>query len=195
MKRRRLGLLYFGITLIAVIGLLMLLNWLPRVIQKGALKHYTSIDEVKADLDIRKVFVPAYFPQNLSWPPSSIIAQRRPFALIAMQFRHPGASDVAMVIEQRAAGSRGYPDTALVLDKVVQQGHVDIKDRDGTLARGFCGRDACSRISWREGDFLLTITLKGTERDIIRIARSMVPGARAAPSAEELPDRPSEERK
>lgn len=176
MNRKTLGLLYFGITLVVLTGALMLFNWLPRAVQKGSLRHYGTLDEVKADLTLKKVYVPSYFPQDLSWPPSAIVAQRRPFTLVVMHFRHPGERGVGMVIEQRSASARGYPDTALVLETVTQQGHVDIKNRDGTLARGLCGGSACARISWREGDFLLTVTLKGTERDIIRIARSMVPG-------------------
>ncbi|MEW5744333.1 MAG: hypothetical protein AB1805_02655 [Nitrospirota bacterium] len=178
MKRKSLGLLYFAITLAALLAVLKLLNWLPSAVQKGMLRHYTTIEEVKSALKIKTVYVPAYFPQNLSWPPSALIAQRSPFIAVIMHFRSRDSRDIGMVIQQISAGAEGYPDTAIVMGTVLHRSPLAIKDREGTLVTGLCdGRIPCYRVSWTEGEYHLSVTLKGQERELIRIARSMIPGA------------------
>src|SRR5574340_261823 len=76
----------FFVTVAVVILLLKLFNWLPSVVQDEGLKKYSSVEEVRTALNIPRVYIPAYFPEYIKWPPAEIFAQKRPFPLVIVHF-------------------------------------------------------------------------------------------------------------
>lgn len=174
MRKKVLGLFYFAAAIAILVAALKVTNWLPTMLQEGAMKKYGSIEEVKAKLKVRDVYVPSYFPQSVKWPPSRILAQSRPYFALLMEFSHGETSDVSLVISQ-VADNRAIPEEKLTLVQVKEKANYPLKGRTALLEVGACQNDLpCSRISWNEGKYRLTLIMKAPPFDLIKIADSMV---------------------
>jgi hypothetical protein len=168
------GFFYLIITVAAVIVVLKTLNWLPTVIQQDTIRRYDSVEEVRAKTKIRDVYVPTYFPQSIMWPPSEILAQTKPYPAVMMVFNAANKRDVALVIAQ--AASDAFAKHGLIqFDRIARTVPYDLKGRKSLLDVGTCKNDEpCSRISWTENDYTITLTMKSPPFDLLRIAESML---------------------
>ncbi len=174
MKRKLLGLLYFALTLVILVGVLKAVNWLPTAFQDGLMRKYDTVDELKARLRVKDVYVPSYFPQSYGWPPSTILAQSRPFVAIVMEFKNAQTNDVALIISQTA--DRAFaPGRKIPFDQIKEQVDYSLNGRAAVLEVGKCSDDApCSRISWKEGVYIVTVEMKSAPFDLLKIASSML---------------------
>ncbi len=174
MRKKVFGLLYFAATVAILVVVLRVTNWLPTVLQEGMMKKYGSIEEVKSQLKVRDIYVPSYFPQNVKWPPTRILAQSRPYFALLMEFSAGEASEVGLVISQ-VAGGGSIPEEKLKLAQIKETTTSPLKGRTALLEVGTCKSDLpCSRISWDEGKYRLTLTMKAPPFDLIKIADSMI---------------------
>jgi hypothetical protein len=164
----------FLVTVAVVLLLLKLLNWLPSVLENEGLKKYGSVDDVRAALKIPKVYIPAYFPEYIQWPPAEIFAQRRPFPMVMMHFTHRDSKSFALSLFQvdaRAAFELPYKSDVLYVRKESQ---VNIKNSVGTLVIAVCSdRERCNRLSWEEGIYRITLIADDTPEQLIKMAESM----------------------
>jgi len=163
------------ITLLVVI--LELINWMPSVIEKESLRKYKTIELVGKELHIEKIYMPAYLPEdlNLRWPPAEIYAQKKPFVMISMHFQRRDSEDIGLIVHQVDAKANYQPESKIKFSRIKKESKVLIKDREGKLVAATCENDSpCNQVSWKEGDFLLTVIGKNSQRDLIRIARSMI---------------------
>jgi hypothetical protein len=178
MKKHKVKQLHRGfsfiLTVAVVLLLLKLFNWLPSVLENEGLKKYGSVDDVRAALKISKVYIPAYFPEYIQWPPAEIFAQRRPFPLIMMHFTHRDSKSFALSLYQvdaRATIELPYKSDVLYVRK---ESRVDVKNRVGTLVIAVCsGRERCNRLSWEEGMYRMTLIADDTPEQLIKMAESM----------------------
>ncbi|MCL5023212.1 MAG: hypothetical protein M1497_07575 [Nitrospirae bacterium] len=174
MRKNVRGFLYFAVTIAILVGVLRVTNWLPEVLQGGMMKSYGSIEDVKSDLGVRDIYVPSYFPQNLAWPPSRILAQSRPFLAVVMEFTQGKTGDVALVISQ-AADKRFAPDGTIAILQIKDQVNYTLKGRTALLEVGTCGNEIpCSRISWDEANYRISLTIKAPPFELVKIADSML---------------------
>ena len=174
MYKKFLGLFYFAVTIAILIVVLKVTNWLPTVLQEGAMREYSSIEESKSGLNIRDINVPSYFPQSFKWPPSKILAQSRPFIAIVMEFKNGETGDIALVISQ-AADKSFVPDKKITIVQIKERVNYPLKGRSVLLEVGVCKKDVpCSRISWDEGKYRITIEMKSAPFELIKIADSML---------------------
>ncbi len=173
--RKILGTVYFVIAVSVLVFALKAANWLPTIIDEGTVRTYRDIESVKAKLGIREVLVPVYFPEPLGWPPSEIIAQRRPFEAVVMEFRRTGDDRAALIISQ-AARREFAPDERIRFTEVRESVPYDLSGRAARLEAGLC-RDGspCSRLSWDEGAMHVRITMRAAPFEVIRLADSMLP--------------------
>ncbi|MGD1076119.1 MAG: hypothetical protein ABR903_08610 [Thermodesulfovibrionales bacterium] len=169
-----LGAFSFAILVAGVVIALTIMNWLPIAVQEGFMKRYDSIEEVRAALNIKEIYVPTYFPQSLTWPPSLILAQSKPFEAIVMVFNSADKGDIALVISQSTAA--GFvPDEKLKIVRIKETVKYVLRGRDALIEVGTCKNgEQCSRIAWTEGKFKIHVAMKSTPVDLIRIAESMV---------------------
>jgi len=173
MLKKLLSLLVFGVLITALVAALKLMNWVPSALQEGSLRKYGSIDEVKAKLKITDVFAPAYYPQCFSWPPSQIAAQTRPYAAVVMEFNRKDSREACLIISQ-VASPHVLPEEKIKLSRVAESVRYSLRGRDALLEVGACGGDdPCSRMTWNEKGYRISVTLKSTPADLIRIAESM----------------------
>ncbi len=166
---------YFFLAAATVFVSLKALNWLPLLLQEDTMRRYGSVEEVRAQLNIGAVRVPAYYPQNISWPPSEILAQAKPFPAVFMVYNRAGSGDAVLVISQAAFGQAplGSP---LEIVQTKEKVPYRLKNRNALLEVGLCKKnEPCSRISWKEGDTSITVAMKSDPFELIKIAESMLP--------------------
>ncbi len=174
MRPRVHGLLYFLLAIAAVIIALQILHWLPMVLQKDTLRKYGSVEEVRTKLNIKELYVPSYFPQSITWPPTEILAQARPYPAVLMVFNRAGTQDATLIVSQ--AASDAFPGHILItFDRITENVPYLLKDRKAFLEVGTCkNADSCSRLTWTEGTSRITLTMKSPPFELIRIAESML---------------------
>jgi hypothetical protein len=173
-KARVYGFFYLLLAVAAVLIVLKTLNWLPTVLQKDMLRRFDSIEEVRAKLNIRDVYVPSYFPESIIWPPSEILAQAKPYPAVLIIFHAPKTRDAALVISQ--AASDGFAENSLIpFVQVTRTVPYDLKNRKALLEVGMCGNaETCSRLSWTENSYRIKLAMKAPPFELIRIAESML---------------------
>lgn len=169
----RPGLIVFAAVLLALVAALKVANWLPTAVQKGALQSYGDIEEMKRALNFKEVRVPSYFPESVSWPPSAILAQGRPFKAVLLEFSRAGDEGPVLVITQSA--SAGFPPSPPIrLSEVSERIDYDLRETTALLEVGLCPDGArCSRISWQEGGYRFSVAMRAAPFDLVRIAHSM----------------------
>ena len=174
MQKKVFGFLYFAVTIVVLIGVLKVTNWLPTVFQEGIIRKYSSIEEVKSRLRLRDIHVPSYFPQKFKWPPSRILAQSKPFIAVAMEFRNMETGETALIISQ-AADKDFASDKKIVISQIKERVDYSLSGRPSVLEVGVCRNDVpCSRISWQEGSNWIRVEMKSPPLELIRIAESMI---------------------
>jgi hypothetical protein len=173
-KAKAYGFFYLLFTVAAVLVLLKTLNWLPTLLQKDLLRKFDSVEEVRAKLNIREVYVPSYFPESITWPPSEILAQAKPYPAVLIIFHAPKTRDAALVISQ--AASDAFSEHSLIpLVRITRTISYDLKNRKALLEVGICGNnEPCSRLSWTESSYRIRLVMKAPPFELIRIAESML---------------------
>ncbi len=164
----------FTLMIAVLVVILKIANWLPMAVQSDSMKRYGSIDEVRMKLNIRDIYVPSYFPQNFTWPPSEILAQNRPFTAIIMEFKTRERDDIILIISQ-AASAHFSPGGKITIAQIRETIPYNLKGRNALLEMGTCNNsEPCSRISWDEGRYKMNIIAKYTPIELVRIAESTV---------------------
>jgi hypothetical protein len=174
MRKTQLAFLSFAAAVLMLVGALKLLNWIPTVAQKEILHSYKDIEEAKAELSLRDVLIPSYFPEKLRWPPSAILAQGKPFPAVIMEFFEAGNRETALVITQTA--SDAFPAHGKIrFEKVAERVNYSLRGRDAALEVGTCDDgDPCSSISWNERGNHVRVTARSSPIELIRVAESML---------------------
>lgn len=174
MRKGITGFLSFAVTVAVVLAVLKVTNWLPTAIDKGTMRRYPSVEAAAAGTGIREIYVPSYFPETLGWPPSEILAQKKPFVAVVMEFELVDEGRTALVISQ--AEKREFsPDEKIRLVEINEKIPYDLAGREALLEVGRCkDRTLCSRITWDEDDRRVVIVMKSAPFELIKIAESML---------------------
>jgi hypothetical protein len=169
-------------TMVAILtGLLQLLNWIPSAVQDGAFQRYTSIDELRAHLKISTVYMPAYYPRTVQWPPSLIAAQTRPYPAVVTEFvKNDDPGETILIITQTA-----LPHPPLVerlrLTAVRESVRYEFKGRTALLEVGVCRKDEqCCRMTWNEENVGIALVMRSSPVELVRVAESMITRSREA---------------
>ncbi len=164
----------FGIGILILVGATMAVNRVPVTVQGDLLRKYDSVDAVSTGLPSLPIYAPSYFPEDLRWPPSRVLAQGRPFPAVLMEFEGRKSGRPVLVICQ-SAGGEFPPGDKLRLAKVKEKTAYRLKGRDARLEVGACGDGAtCSRIAWTEGAYRIDVTGRSAPLELIRVAESMI---------------------
>jgi len=175
MGKKMTGLFSFGLMVVVLIGALKLLNWIPSAVQDGFVREFKTVDEVNSKLGIRDIYIPSYFPQNFKWPPTAICAQTRPYSAIVMEFRDVDRGGVGLTISQVEAGAPFIAGDRIGLSQIREKVIYPLKGRMASLEVGVGNNDEpCSRISWIEGKYRITVSMRSRPFDLLKIAESML---------------------
>jgi hypothetical protein len=174
MRKRLLGLLIFILAVAALIGSLKVLNWTPSLLQEGLSRTYVSIDEVKSKLHIRNIYIPSYYPQGLQWPPARITAQSKPYTMLLMEFTRKEDNNVSLAISQTLL-PHPPPKETIEIIHTNESVNFPLKGRDALLEVGLCrNNEQCSRISWNDPPYQITVVMLAPPSEIMKISESMV---------------------
>lgn len=174
MHKKIRTLLYFIMTVFILVISLKFLNYLPMAIQTDTIRRYQSIDEVRSRLKIRDIYVPSYFPQGLRWPPSRILAQERPFEAVIMEFISAEKEEIILMISQ-SASAHFRPDEKIRIQRIKDRVDYPLQGRVMMLEAGACtDGEPCSRVSWTEEGYTITVTAKSEPPELVKIAESMI---------------------
>ncbi len=165
--------LSFVLGIVVLVALLFVLNWFPRAIEGNILREFTGVEQVKSTLQIAHVYVPSYFPENITWPPSKILAQDKPFPALLMEFKKRGTDQVVLVLSQSRGGTI-RSDNSLEPAVIRETVPFSLHNSEAIMTVGECrDRDVCSSITWSEDGYALTASMKSTPFELRKIAESM----------------------
>lgn len=177
MRNKAFGALAFAAGLAILVIALKALNWIPLIAQKDLMRRYGDFEEMRTSLGIREIFVPSYFPEEFRWPPSGILAQRKPYPAVIMEFEWGGEGtirEVGMMIYQ-AARDDFSPGGPLKISRIREQATYPLKGRSAILEVGSGVKgEPCSRISWREKQVRITVLARLAPVELMKVAESML---------------------
>lgn len=159
----------------AVVALLAALNWLPSLVQKNFVRQFSNIEDARRAAGFDNVLVPAYFPEGISWPPSFIVAQKRPYQALVAEFRENVSGKTALVIIQSALPGAERQLQRIRISQVNEQTEYWLKGRPAILRIGTCDNGMqCSALIWQERSVYCSVLFASSPFELIKIAESMV---------------------
>ena len=165
----------FAGMVLAVVLVLKLLNWVPAAFSKEAVRGYRSIEDARAALKLRRIYLPSYFPQYLSWPPDEILGRGKPHTLVLMHFDNDERREIALAIRQADSRDKAPLKTRIEPVRVHSREDISIKGIPAVLLVAECpGKRACNSVSWQEEGYAFTVIAKDSVQEVVRIAESMV---------------------
>jgi hypothetical protein len=174
-KRTLGGLLVFVIMIAVLLGMLQVLNWIPAAVQEGAFRKYASIEEVRAHLKIATVYTPVYYPRSVQWPPSLIAAQSLPYDAVVTEFAKSDDPDETILVITQTALPHPPLAERLRLSVVRETVQYPLKGRKTLLEVGSCRKDEqCSRMTWNEGEVGISLVMRSSPVELVRVAESMI---------------------
>lgn len=174
MKKHLFRLLAFSGTVVLLVLVLKGLNRLPLVVQDDFMRRYSDLDEIRGTLQMPSILVPSFFPQNLSWPPSTILAQGNPFPAVIMEFEKTGGKETVLLISQ-STSEEFLPDDKIRIVEVKESVAYPLKGRNALLTVGMCrNEEPCCGISWKEKEYRIHVLSRSTPFELIKIAESML---------------------
>jgi hypothetical protein len=174
LRKKIFSFVSFAFTVIILVLVLKLVNWLPLSFEKGEMRKYKTVDDIRTELRLSQIYTPTYFPENIKWPPSEIFAQRRPFVMIMMHFTHSDTRNLALSIYQVDADAHFDPSKDREILYVKKEIPVLIKNTEGSLVMAVCRpKDICNRLSWEAGPYRVTLISDYKPERLIKIAESM----------------------
>ncbi len=174
-KRTMLGTFSFLLTVAGLVVVLLVMNWIPQAVRKDTLREYPSIEQARSSLNMRSIFVPSYFPQDITWPPSRILAQTSPFPALVMEFRRAEKEETMLVLMQSSGGALSLTEP-IEITEVRERVPFTMRGIEATLIAGLCrDQQPCSRISWNENGYAITAVMRAAPYELSQIAASMHP--------------------
>jgi len=159
----------------AVVAFLVTANRLPFLVQEDFPQQFASLDEAKRTIGLDNVLIPAYFPEGISWPPSFIFAQKRPYKVLVMEFKDTLSGTPKLIIIQSSTAGSITQYQRIRLAVVKQETEYGLKGNNALLQIGTCENTLpCSQITWQDGAERCTVLLMSSPFEVIKIAESMI---------------------
>jgi hypothetical protein len=177
MRKTLRGLLVMLLLAGLAAALLAAANRLPSVMQKGFARQYNSIEEAKLSLGLDNVLIPAYFPEGIMWPPSLILAQKKPYTAVVMEFKKMEATETetALIVIQSSSDGSDSQLQRITMKQLKEETRYRLKGKMVLIQVGTCNNDKpCSRMTWQDNDLHRTVLLMSSPFELIRIAESMI---------------------
>jgi len=169
------GLLWMFLMAGLVVMVLAVMNRLPDRIQKGFVRQYDGIEEAKRSLGLDKVLAPAYFPEGITWPPSLVLAQKKPYKAIVMEFKKAESMETALIVIQSSLQAGDAQFQRIALSELKEETQYRMKGKIVLLQVGTCDNGTpCSRMKWQDNGLYCTVLLMSSPFELIRIVESMI---------------------
>lgn len=171
-----MGLMKFIALMVIAVLAIAVLDWLPGSVDKGGMRKYSGMNELRTEQSLQPLMVPSFFPERVAWPPSLLMAQASPFVAVVMEFNDKDGAPVLSIAQSASEGfEAGGP---ISMSEVRQSLKVKLAGRDALLETGLCQQGAqCSSLRWsREGQQTrhVRMIMKAPSVTLLRIAESML---------------------
>jgi len=134
---------------------------------------YTSIEEAERALGAR-IWLPAYYPDSLAWPPARVDAWPGPPVSVAVHIGGRRDTRERLVVVQSIGGRAGAPPPLLPPAQVLATAEVVVGDRTALLTRVVAGDgEVMHDVSWEHGERRLTLRFHGPVEQLLLIAGSL----------------------
>lgn len=169
------GLLWIIVMTIVVVILLSLMNWLPSMISEDFVRRYDNIEEAARSLGFKnKAIVPKYFPEGISWPPSMILAQKKPYKAVVIEFSETEAMKTVLIIVLSSLKDRNQQLQRITMTELKEKTEYMLNGKTALLEVGTCDSGiTCSRMNWQEDSLHFTVLLLSSPFELIKVAESM----------------------
>lgn len=158
-----------------VIAFIVLINWLPSQIQQNTAQQYNNIDDAKKAAGVEHILIPVYIPESVSWPPSLIVAQKKPFYAIVMEFVNTKTKETELFIIQSSDQKAEKRFQKIDFVEIKEETEFKLKGKNAILQVGDCkGGIECSKIVWQENGKYCSVFLMSSSFNLIRVAESMI---------------------
>lgn len=169
------GLLVMSILAALVALALGGMNLLAAAMQSVTAVRLPDIDTARRSVGFSRIAIPAYFPEGITWPPSSIIGQRKPYPAVALEFQSASGGGITLIIVQQA----GSPDPRALqrvsISGIQEETAYSIKKQQTVLQVGICTSGVpCSQMRWTRGGVHHSALFVGPPIELIRLAESMI---------------------
>ncbi len=138
----------------------------PRGVRKAA-----SVEEAERRLQAR-LFLPAYFPDTLRWPPRAVRFVAEDTASVALFFDGQEGRP-ALVLAQTVRGPGPISPLVMPQDSPLQSSPLAVGDGEGTLSR-VVGEDGAiwHEVAWTKAGARLALRGKVPVETLVKMARS-----------------------
>jgi len=179
-RENKIGKILRGLVwMLALAGLVVLflamVNWLPSLREEGFAQQYRSVEEAKRSLKLHEVTVPAFFPEGITWPPFFVLAQKKPYEAIVMEFREEKTKATTLIVIQASLHGRDEQLQRIRVSQVKEETKYRLKGREVLLQVGTCDNGMlCSKMTWQDNGLSHTVILMSSPFELIRIVESMI---------------------
>jgi len=165
----------FAAVMLATTATLAALNTLPEWLGNDPfrVRSAASIGAAEARLG-QGVWLPAYYPQWLAWPPAGVRYVAGPPSMVGLELRARDTSEPVMHFVQSAAAAVPLPQQLLPPAERSDESAVRVSGHPATLAT--VRLDDGSRwreLAWSDGDARFVMRYRGHDADVLRMARSL----------------------
>lgn len=171
-----LGLFWIIVMAAVLVTLLSLANRLPSLLHEGFAQRYDTVEEAARSLGLdNKVLVPTYFPEGISWPPSMILAQKKPFKAVVIEFREAKTMKTVLIVIQSSLQDSNVQLQRITMTEFREKTEYRLKGKIALLQVGTCDNGiTCSRMTWQENGLHFTVFFVSSPFELIKVAESMI---------------------
>lgn len=170
------GLLLIIVMAAVVVALLALVNRLPSLIHDDFLQKFDNLDSAKRSLGFDdEVLIPRYFPEAISWPPSLILAQKKPYKAVVIEFLEVKTMKPALIIVQSSSHDGITQLQRIVMTGLEEENELSLNGKSALLQVGVCDKgNICSRMTWQDHGLHYTVLIMSSPFELVKIAESMI---------------------
>lgn len=171
------GMLWIFVMTAVVIIIIALVNRLPSLIHDDFIQRHAGIEKAERSLGTDyRIYIPSYFPTDISWPPSLILTQEKPYKAAVIEFADTERIKTVLVLIQSSLKDADPQLQRITMSEVLEKTGFSLKGRSAILQVGECGPGiTCSSMKWQENGLYLTVLLMSPPFELIRVAESMLP--------------------
>jgi hypothetical protein len=134
---------------------------------------YASAAEAERALDAR-IWLPAFYPDTLQWPPARIVAWPGPPAMVALHVNARGSRREILVLVQSIGTPATPPDVLLPAAEVLTTADVVVGGRPAVVTRAVApDGEVVHDVRWDHGDRRIVMRYRGPVEDLLLIAESL----------------------
>jgi hypothetical protein len=151
------------------------LDWLPGLVTgtPQSVRVYSSISDAEQAIGAR-LWIPAYYPDTLLWPPIRIDAWPGPPTSVAVRVADRKTREERFVLIQSIDAPGAAPAALLDPVLVLESSDVAVGGRTGRLSRVLTADgQVLHDVSWVHGERRLTIRFHGPAEQLLLIAESL----------------------